>query len=321
MNYPAYQAPPIPKDFIRRRLHSLMGLALVIFLIQHLLVNSQAALFIGDNGSGFVTAVNSIQELPYLPIIEILLIGVPFIVHGYWGILYLFNSKLNSFPTNGTAPALPQYKRNQAFTWQRITSWILVVGVIAHTIHMRIANYPVSAQRGTEHFYLVLLNSDNGLYTLSKRLGFDIYTPEQVTIIKGQMVAQLEEELSEEESPEALVRAQEQREAEAWLKALEWYPLQANQVLAVSKTFGIAELLSVRDSFKNPINIFLYTIFVLAACFHAFNGLWTAMITWGITLTAASQWLMRRVSIALMLIVAFLGLAAIWGTYWLNLRS
>ena len=44
----------IPRAFIWRRLHSLMGLWLVLFLGEHLLTNSQAALWLGDNGKGFV---------------------------------------------------------------------------------------------------------------------------------------------------------------------------------------------------------------------------------------------------------------------------
>src|SRR4051812_29543012 len=115
-------APSIPKAFIWRRVHSLAGLWFVLFLIEHLLTNSQAALFIGDNGSGFVEAVNFIKSLPYLPVIEIFLLGVPFLVHAIWGVKYLLTSKFNSFPADGSTPSLPQYPRNQAFTWQRITS-------------------------------------------------------------------------------------------------------------------------------------------------------------------------------------------------------
>ncbi|KIA76522.1 hypothetical protein DB43_AD00010, partial [Parachlamydia acanthamoebae] len=55
--------------------------------------------------------------------------------------------------------------------------------------------------------------------------------------------------------------------------------------------------------------------------YHGFNGLWTFMISWGVTLTALSQRYMRHLATALMVIVAFLGMAAIWGTYWINLKS
>jgi succinate dehydrogenase / fumarate reductase cytochrome b subunit len=94
-----------------------------------------------------------------------------------------------------------------------------------------------------------------------------------------------------------------------------------NQVTALSPNFGTAVLLMVRETFKSPLMIFLYTVFVLAATFHAFNGLWTFMITWGITLTAASQQLMRKCAVVLMVLISFLGLAAIWATYWINLKS
>jgi succinate dehydrogenase / fumarate reductase cytochrome b subunit len=305
MSYSAYRAPLIPRAFIWKRIHSLTGLWLVLFLIEHLLVNSQAALFIGDDGSGFVSAVNSIQALPYLPVIEIFLLGVPFLIHGVWGVRYLFTAEYNSFPTDGSAPALPKYSRNQAYTWQRITSWILLIGIAAHVIHMRFIEYPT--QMGTEHLYMSRVDLDDGLYTLADRLGFKLYNQQQIH-------AHLADQ---SHSPEDLVAAQ--REKQAWLASLEKWPLKANQVIAVSPSFGIAELLIVRDSFKSPTMILLYSILVLASCFHGFNGLWTFMISWGLTLTARSQVLMRRLATGLMVLITFLGFAAIWGTYWFNL--
>lgn len=322
MNYSSYQPPSIPSAFIWRRLHSLTGLWLVLFLIEHLLTNSQAALFIGDDGSGFVSAVNFIKSLPYLPVIEVFLLGVPFLIHGIWGIRYLFTGEYNSFPTDGATPSLPQYSRNQAYTWQRITSWILFFGVIAHVIHMRFVEYPTSAQLGTQHLYIVRLNADPGLYTLSKRLGFDLYDSGQIQTIKQKISSLPAPEKPEaEQTIQERLDAQKNREEQQWLEALEQWPLNENQLMAVSPTFGIAELLIVRDSFKSPLMIFLYSSFVLAACFHAFNGLWTFMISWGITLTARSQYWMRKLSTGLMVLLTFLGLAAIWGSYWLNLKD
>lgn len=316
-----YQAPPFPRAFIWRRAHSLTGLWLVLFLIEHLLVNSQAALFIGDNGNGFVTAVNSIKNLPYLPAIEIFLLGVPFLVHGWWGVKYLLTGEPNSFPTNGSSVALPQYSRNHAYTWQRITSWILLFGIAAHVIHMRFLDYPSSAQLGTEHVYMTRVSMDNGLYTLSRRLGFEIYNQEKVEQARQRITAQPLIEQAQENTSEALIAAQKSREQYAWLDALEKRPVGPDQAIAVSPNFGIAELLLVRDSFKDPVIILLYTGLVLAACFHAFNGLWTFMITWGVTLTANSQRLMRKLATLLMVLISFLGLAAIWGTYWFNLKQ
>lgn len=318
MGYPSYQAPLIPSAFIWRRVHSLTGLWLVLFLIEHLLTNSQAALFIGDDGSGFVSAVNFLKGLPYLPAIEIFLLGVPFVIHGVWGIRYLLTADYNSRSTDGSKPSLPHYSRNHAYTWQRLTSWILLIGIIAHVIHMRVIDYPTSAQLGTQHLYISRVKLDNGLYTLSKRLGFELYNEQKIQEIKqlilSKPLVQVKNDTSEE-----LLAAQTQREERAWLEALEQWPLNEHQILAISPSFGIAELLLVRDTFKSPTMILLYSIFVLAACFHAFNGLWTFMIAWGLTLTARSQLWMRRLAISLMALITSLGFVAIWGTYWFNL--
>lgn len=314
-----YQAPPIPRAFIWRRAHSLTGIWLVLFLIEHLFTNSQAALFIGDDGSGFVSGVNFLKGLPYLPVIEITLLGVPLLIHALWGIHYLFTAKANSYATDGSSPSLPDYPRNRAYTWQRITSWILLVGIIAHVIHMRFVEYPASARVGTHQEYMVRLDADPGLYPLSKRLGFNLFNREQIQTLKSALPTTSSVEVNKA-SPDELILAQKNREEVARVKALEERPLDDHQVIAVSDQFGTAELLMVRDTFKSPLMILLYTGLVLAACFHGFNGLWTFMISWGITLTANSQRIMRLLATGLMVLVTFLGLAAIWGTYWINLR-
>ncbi len=311
-----YAASPIPRDFIWRRAHSLTGIWLVLFLIEHLLTNSQAALYIGDDGFGFVSSVNWLKNLPYLQFIEIFLLGVPFLIHGIWGVRYLFTGKFNSFQSDGSQPALPQYPRNRAYTWQRLTSWILLVGIIAHVIHMRFIEYPDSVKLNGQQYYMLPINLDDGLYTLSKRLDFQIYDQTKIQDFKSELPSKPNEPTKK---PEEMIRAQKIDQEYRFAAALEKQSLKKNQILIVSPSFGVAELLMVRDAFKSPLMIFLYTGLVLAACFHAFNGLWTSMISWGVTLTAASQRMMRKITVALMVIVTFLGLAAIWGTYWFNL--
>ena len=74
----------------------------------------------------------------------------------------------------------------------------------------------------------------------------------------------------------------------------------------------------VRDTFKSPLMIALYSIFVLAAAFHAFNGFWTFLITWGVILSYRSQKTMIPVSVIGMGLLLFFGFAAIYGSYWLN---
>ena len=118
-----------------------------------------------------------------------------------------------------------------------------------------------------------------------------------------------------------LTSAQAYEQKLQWLEVLEKQKVDQNQVVAVAKDFGTASVLAVRDTFKHPLYVGLYTLFVLAACFHGFNGLWTFCITWGVVLKVAAQQKVLRFAWALMFLIAFLGLASIWGTYWLNLRA
>ena len=312
-----YHAPTIPYAFLWRRLHSLTGFFLVLFLIEHLLTNSQAALFIGGNGEGFIHAVNFLQDLPFLPVIEIFLLGIPFLIHGGLGIRYLLTGEYNSFPTDGTKPALTQYPRNHAYTWQRITAWILIFGITAHVIHMRFLLHPSTAKVGTQSYFMTHVSADNGLYTLSQRLGFGIYDSEQVKHLMEQLGSEPEPLVAD--TPEALIATQHWKEVQNLRDVIKENYLKNQELLVITPNFGMALLLVVRDVFKNPLMIGLYTVFLLAATFHAFNGLWTFMITWGVTLTGSSQRVMRRISTVLLILVSFLGLASIWGSYWFNL--
>lgn len=326
----------LPKAFIDKKLHSLTGLWLVIFLIEHLLTNSQAALLIGRNGSGFVRMVQFLHDLPYLEVIEIALLAVPIIAHAIWGIQYLYTSKMNSHPTSGKSPAMQQYKRNHAYSWQRYTAWILLVGIVLHVIQMRFIDYPTTVREGIgKNFYMVKLNMDTGLYTVSTRLntvlfdqkrinqevmqlqnflnshpGESLYQSEE-NIVSDQFNSKLQNQLNFEQEKEQYIH---------FVHALKQKSIREDQVVAVTDSFGTAVLLTVRDTFKSPLMIALYTIFVISACYHAFNGLWTAGISWGITLTKRSQIFFSRFCIFLIILLACLGLAAIWGTYWINLR-
>ncbi len=324
----------LPRDFIWRRLHSLMGLWLVLFLMEHLLVNSQAALLLGDNAQGFVRSVNAIHNLPYLPVIEIFLLGVPIAIHGVWGVKYLFTSKFNSHKTNGTAPSLKKYSRNHAFTWQRMTSWILLVGLILHVAKFRFIDYPDSVNQGENSYYFIPVTVDKGLYTVAARLGVTLYSPDEITKERKEIEDRQDEQalvVASKTFPNSttydhqqqviLTSAQTYEQKLQWLEVLEKQKVDRDQVVGVAKDFGTASILAVRDTFKSPLYVGLYTIFVLAACFHGFNGLWTFCITWGVVLKVAAQQRILRWAWVVMILVTFLGLAAIWGTYWLNLKA
>lgn len=333
--------PKVPRAFIWRRLHSLMGLWFVLFLIEHLLTNSQAALWLGDNGKGFVDMVNLLHNLPYLQVIEVALLGIPILIHIVLGVKYLFTSKSNMRKGDGSQPYLP-LKRNYAYTFQRITSWILLIGVIAHVYKFRFLEYPQSVKLTESTFYLVKVDVDQGLYTLADRLNVTLYdkeaiakqrqnleTPEREALIQevrsieaqqfNKRIGPIPEEYSLKKAA-ILSAAQRDEDQEHFITVLEKERFTSTEVIAATQDFGTATLLSVRDTFKQPIYIGLYTIFVLAACFHAFNGFWTFLISWGWVLKMAAQRTWVGVSVVLMLIMSFLGLAAIWGSYWFNLK-
>ena len=258
----------IPKSFIMRRMHSLLGLWLVFYLFQHLLINSQAAFFFVDEGSAFIRLVTALEELPYLAVIEVVFLALPFLIHGIWGIFYLRTAKLNAHKTEGNKPMLPQYKRNRGYSWQRITSWILIPLILLHVLQMRFLNRPEAVFEATEKHFKLHIENDVGLKGV-------------IEILNGKILS-----------------------------------VESNEALVLVPNAGSAFLLIVRDVFKNPLMVILYSFFVIIACYHAFNGLWTFMITWGVTLTRRSQKRMRTITNVLMTITTIMGLIAAWGIYW-----
>jgi len=327
----------IPKEFFWRRVHSIFGLLILLFLIEHFLTNSQSALLFGESGEGFIRAVNFIKNLPYLPVIEILIIGIPILVHAVLGIKYVFSAKFNSFPNSGKAPSLYKYKRNQAYTFQRITSWILLIGIIAHVSYMRFYRYPTHARLAEQTYYFTRLDLDPGLYSVSARLGVKLYSEDQIKSYleslsqkkqTGNEISAEAQKVLESSSNEfnrneqkLMIQWQNYEQKKEFIEALTKKKIERNQVIAQCPDFGTATLLMVRDSFKSVFKAILYTIFVLAASFHGFNGLWTFCITWGFVIKQRSQSKMVNVCYAVGALVALLGLASIWGTYWINLAK
>lgn len=250
-------------EFAWRRVHSLMGLWLVLFLCAHLTTNSQAALWLGDYGIGFIRLANLLESIPYLQVVEMLFLGVPIVLHGAWGIRRALQAKTNSVSGDGSKPSFP-YERNRAFSLQRLTAWILLVGLSAHVVQMRFLEYPKQRVANDRLEYLVNVTPDAGLAHVASRLHAT---------------------------------------------------LERDQTLLVAQDPGTAMLFMVRDTFKSPWMMGFYTVFLLAAVFHAGNGLWTALITWGVLLSYRSQRTALPIIWLFIGVLAFLGLAAIWGSY------
>ena len=303
-----------------------MGLWLVVYLTLHLITNSQAALWIGDDGSGFVRMVNALERLPYLQVVETVLIGIPFLIHGIWGVKRALEARGNSSRGDGSRPGL-QYDRNRAFTWQRLSSWILLVGIIGHVAQMRFLDAPKKADSSVGEQYFTKVSFDEGLYTLAPRLRVALFGPADLELAAKQLKdlpPLVKPKLGtgsynpDEEAARAM--AQKAMQERGWVETLASFKLKEGQVVAVSSMPGTAFLLMVRDTFKSPVMAVLYSIFLLAAAFHAFNGFWTFLITWGMILSYRSQKAMAPVSVIGMVILSLLGLAAIWCSYWINLR-
>ncbi|CAM0116792.1 succinate dehydrogenase [Rhabdochlamydiaceae symbiont of Dictyostelium giganteum] len=324
----------VPLPFILRRIHSLLGLWLVIFLIEHLLVNSQLALFFGEKETGFIHLVNTIHALPYLPFIEWTLIGVPLIAHGLWGLHYLAGSYLRGGRSDGSRPLIPSNGRNRAYYWQRIASLILGVGLILHVGKFRFLTYPASLHQGSANYYAITVPADPKLYFLAEEIGVKLFSPSQIEELKATLLSENSKRHLEEvvktyppDSSDSSILISSVRELEnnqntqELISFLEAQKQAPHELVALGSQMGQVTLLSVRETFKTIFTAICYTAFVLAACFHAFNGLWTFLITWGVILKVSAQKMALIVTWSLMGTITLLGMMAIWGTYYFNLTG
>lgn len=318
-NYPSPHL--VPAAFLRRRLHSIAGLFFVLFLCEHLLTNSEAALFPDEEGSGFIRMVRIIHALPYLPLIEIFLLGVPIAIHAVLGVIYVWEARCNSRRTDGSTPYLP-FARNFAFTWQRITSIILVVGVTAHVVTMRFLFQPVAVGAET---YSLSVKPDPGLLSLAPRLKTILITPDSKPYVLQSLMQKKEvvDNSLLRPIPPAVLAAKKEKAKKLELDQHFITTLSPSQTewFAITPDFGTAALLLVRETMRLWWVCILYSLFLCAATFHAANGLWTFAISWGLTLNESGRVIVRRLSNLIGFSLAFGGLACIWLTYWVTLRS
>lgn len=288
-------------QFIIRRLHSLTGLFLVLFLFEHLLTNSEAAFPIGHDGEGFIRMVNFIHSLPYLKVIEISLLAVPILLHAYYGIFIIFQSRSNTYSKDKIETSLG-YERNWAYAFQRGTSWILLIGLLFHVGQMRFYAYPDTLRINGVKSHIVQVTDDEGLMSLAQRLNIDVYKV-------GSGVDVLFTSTFDRDASDPIR-----------VKAIQDYSSEGNLVIEAD-SMGKAILMTVRDTFKSTTVALLYSLFVIAASFHAANGVWSGLISWGVLITDQSQQVFLKVIYGLMFLLMFLGLSAVWVTYGFNLYA
>ncbi len=323
----------VPRAFVWRRLHSLTGLWFLLFLMEHLFTNSQAAIFFGTNAAWFVNSVEFLHSLPYLPIVELVLLGVPMAVHIFWGIRYLMTAKSNVVSHKGKTPSLKQ-ERNKAYSMQRISSWVILVGLIFHVLQMRFIMYPVKIFMGSYTQSFGKYTVDAGLYKVCDQLGVLIYDQKAIEVEqeslarmknKISLVDQRAEEMSKSKNSYDDVYNKEMNEIYKniniyndkvkFVNGLTHFKLKPNQVIIGSKKSGDLILLNVREAFQSFWMCAIYTLFVLAAVMHGCNGFWTFCVTWGLLLSKKAQTSWVSFAYGLAFILAALGMLSIWGSY------
>lgn len=114
-------------EFYLRRLHSLLGIIPIgAFLIVHLMINHQAT----QETEAFNKAAGFMESLPFLLVTELILIYIPILYHGLYGIHIAFTAKEN----------IGHYSlfRNWMFALQRLTGIIAFVFIFVHLWQTRL---------------------------------------------------------------------------------------------------------------------------------------------------------------------------------------
>jgi succinate dehydrogenase / fumarate reductase cytochrome b subunit len=114
-------------NFLLRRLHSLSGIIPIGgFLLFHFFENASAR----HGAEAFNQAVLKISEMPYIYVMEVLVLAVPILFHGIYGLFISGTSRPNvaNYP----------YERNIAYFLQRASGVIAFAYIIFHVSTTRI---------------------------------------------------------------------------------------------------------------------------------------------------------------------------------------
>lgn len=139
--------------FLLRCVHSLTGIACTLFLCEHLFTNMMASSYFRE-GALFVSIVNRFHQIPGLHYIELVCLAVPFFAHGIIGVVYLLLGKSNAGYYSGKAPAL-HYERNYSYVLQRVSAFLLLLGLVFHVIQFRFILYPLHIVSEGKTYYAV----------------------------------------------------------------------------------------------------------------------------------------------------------------------
>ncbi len=85
------------------------------------------------------------------------------------------------------------------------------------------------------------------------------------------------------------------------------------RILPAMSPQGIESWLGMREAFSEPITLLVYVLGMLGISFHLANGLWTALITWGFTVTPSSQRISQAVSMVFFAALLLMAGLSIYG--------
>lgn len=195
------------KEFYWRRLHSLLGLIPVgLFVTMHLFINFSAT----NGAESFNKASETMESLPFLPILEWVVIYIPLMFHAFYGVYIAFTAKSN-LKRFGTT-------RNWFFMLQRLTGIFLVVFIAWHIWQTRLQKAIADAE-----------------------VNYDM----------------------------------------------------------------------MADIVSNPAMLAFYIVGILAATFHLSNGIWSFLVSWGITQSPKSQKVATWVTMIFFVLLSVVGVMAI----------
>jgi succinate dehydrogenase/fumarate reductase cytochrome b subunit (b558 family) len=118
------------RAFYLRRLHSLSGVVpLGAFVVMHLWTNAAAL----GGRDAFDRAVTTIQEMPFLPVIEVFGVLLPLAFHAAYGIVIAARGRAN-------APAYP-FSSNWLYLLQRVSGVVILLFVLGHLWEFRVQKW------------------------------------------------------------------------------------------------------------------------------------------------------------------------------------
>lgn len=87
-----------------------------------------------------------------------------------------------------------------------------------------------------------------------------------------------------------------------------WHVWQTRIAMAMGTTLNFQMM---ADILANPFFLVFYIVGVLAAIFHLSNGLWSFLVTWGITVTPRSQLISTYVMLVIFIVLSWIGIRAV----------